>query len=112
MQSRVHLQIEPARREAARAVYVQLKAAAGDVADGSEWKLAEHRATVTPRGLESPYVSSDSTLRHAGAQQCMQRRRYAAATTVTVVMSSASAVSGRVSATVREAARRSGGYGQ
>jgi hypothetical protein len=25
--------------------------------------------TVTPRSAESPYVSSDSTLRHAGAQQ-------------------------------------------
>ena len=29
--------------------------------------------TVTPQFVRSPYVSSDSTLRHAGAQQCWQR---------------------------------------
>jgi hypothetical protein len=42
MQSRVHLQIEPTRREAARAVDVQLQAVAGDVAYRLEWKRAQH----------------------------------------------------------------------
>jgi hypothetical protein len=42
MQGRVHLQIEPPRREAARAIDVQLHAVAGDVADGLERELAEH----------------------------------------------------------------------
>ena len=37
------------------------------VADGLEGKLAKHGATVTPQLLVSPYVSSDSALRHAGA---------------------------------------------
>jgi hypothetical protein len=37
-----------------------------------EWKHPEHGAAVTPRLLSSPYVSSDSALRHAGAMQCMQ----------------------------------------
>jgi hypothetical protein len=44
MQSRVHLQIKPPRCEAARAIDVQLQAVAGDVANGLEWKLAEHGA--------------------------------------------------------------------
>jgi len=42
MQSRVDLQIEPPRREAARAIDVQLQAVAGDVAYCLEWKRAEH----------------------------------------------------------------------
>jgi len=39
---RVHFQIEPPRREAARAVDVQLKAVVGDVADGLEGQRAKH----------------------------------------------------------------------
>lgn len=42
MQSRVHLKVEPPRREAARAIDVQLQAVAGDVAYRLERKLAEH----------------------------------------------------------------------
>jgi hypothetical protein len=29
--------------------------------------------TATPQLVRSPYLSSDSTLRHAGAQQCVRR---------------------------------------
>ena len=32
--------------------------------------------TCSAELVESPYVSSDSTLRHAGAQQCMQAHEY------------------------------------
>jgi hypothetical protein len=42
MESRVHLQIEPPGRKAPRAVNVQLKAVAGDIADGQEWERAKH----------------------------------------------------------------------
>ena len=50
---------------------MQLQAVPADVAYRLEWNLAEHSATVTPSSAESPYVSDDSTVRHAGAQQCM-----------------------------------------
>ena len=43
MQSRVYFQIEPPRREAARAVDVQLKSVAGDVTYGLEGQRAKHR---------------------------------------------------------------------
>ena len=33
--------------------------------------MRRSRPTTTPQPRESPYVSGDSTLRHAGAQQCM-----------------------------------------
>lgn len=39
------------------------------VSNGSARSMAR---TVTPRVRVSPYVSSNSTLRHAGAQECMQ----------------------------------------
>ena len=42
MQSRVHLQIEPPCREAARAIDVQLQAVEGNVAYRLERKFPEH----------------------------------------------------------------------
>ena len=42
MQNRVYLQIEPPRREAARAVDVQFKAMAGYVTDSLERQRAKH----------------------------------------------------------------------
>jgi hypothetical protein len=46
MQCRVHIQIEPPCREAARAIDVQLQSVAGDVADGLERKCAEHASDL------------------------------------------------------------------
>jgi hypothetical protein len=62
----------PPRAVTARAVDVQLEAVPIDVADRLAGKPAEHGVIVTRGLIESPYVSSDSTIRHAGAQQCMQ----------------------------------------
>jgi hypothetical protein len=73
MQGRLRLDVEPPCGEASRAIDVQLKAVAGDIADGLEWKREKPCATVTPRSAQSPDLSSDSTLWHAGAQQCKHR---------------------------------------
>jgi hypothetical protein len=61
---------QPSSGVTARAVDVQLKAVAADVPivwNGSSRSMVR---SVTPRLLRSPYVSNDSTLRHAGAQHC------------------------------------------
>ncbi len=59
-------------RKAARAVDVQLqawRAMSPIVWNGSARSITR---TVTPQLVRSRYVSSDSTLRHASAQQCLQ----------------------------------------
>ncbi len=43
--------------------------------NGSAWSITR---TVTPQLVRSRYVSSDSTLRHASAQQCLHKLPYGA----------------------------------
>jgi hypothetical protein len=56
---------------AGRALNIERKAMPADVAYSLEWKREEHDANVTSRLLRSPCVSSNSTLWHASAKQCM-----------------------------------------
>ena len=65
---------QPPRAAATRAVNVQLQAVPADVSYRLEWKRAEHGVNRNAAVRLIPYVSSDSTLRHAGAQQCMHMR--------------------------------------
>jgi hypothetical protein len=87
MQSRVHLQVEPPRREAARAVDVQLEAVADDVTDGLERKLAKHASIWAAALLESsactdsngcgmPTRRSACKVRCAGCNTCTDRDNY------------------------------------
>jgi hypothetical protein len=64
--------------QAARAVDVQLqawRAMSPIVWNGSARSITR---TVTPQLVRSRYVSSDSTLRHASAQQCLHKLPYGA----------------------------------
>jgi hypothetical protein len=65
-------------RKAARGVDVQFqawRAMSPIVWNGSAWSITR---TVTPQLVRSRYVSSDSTLRHASAQQCLHKLPYGA----------------------------------